>query len=335
MKLLRWAAFLLGLCAIIALMFSHGLARLGSVLERGGVKLLIVPAVMFIPLMLDAKGWQVLVKSPASLHRFLYARWIGESVNTLLPMAHVGGLVIKSYLLGKGKIARSLAIASAVVADTVSAVTLLFFIAFSLIAATVSGLDTRILILLGCGALLFCIPVYIFFRLQIGGPIRLHPRLKKWSYTLTSIVGVSSDIDDIKKHLKIIYSDKNRLIQSFLYQFLGWIFGTCEIWLITYLLGRTISVTDAFILEGLGQTVRNVAFFIPGALGVQEGAYMLVGPMLGLTPVLSLSISLVKRFRELVQGIPGLAIWQASEGWTAIRRLRRLYYAENNGSEQP
>lgn len=332
--MLRWAAFLLGLGAITALILSHGLGRLGSVLERGGFKLVLVPAIMFFPLMLDAKGWQVLVKNPASFCRFFYARWIGESVNTLLPMAHVGGLVIKSYLLGKSKIGSSLAIASAVVADTVSAVSLLFFIALSLIGAATYGVDNRILILLGCGALVFCIPVYIFYRLQVGGPIRLHPRLRKWSYTLTSIVGASSNIEEIKSHLNALYSDKNKLVQSFIYQFLGWIFGTFEIWLITYLLGRTISVTDAFILEGLGQTVRNVAFFIPGALGVQEGAYMLAGPMLGLTPVLSLSISLVKRFRELAQGIPGLALWQGREGWKSLRRLRQIYVPGNDRSDQ-
>ena len=224
------------------------------------------------------------------------------------PAAQVGGLFIKSYLLGKSMDEPGLAIASAIVADTVSAVSLLLFIGLTLGLMAIHGLNLRILLPLAAGAILFCIPIYIFYRLQRGGTVNFHPRLRKWASTLTALAGANNNPGSIKSHLETIYADNKKILKSFLLQFFGWLLGTIEVWMIVHLLGGKISVSEALLLEGLGQTVRNIAFFIPGALGIQEGAYLLVGTMLCLTPTLALSISLVKRFRELAQGLPGLIV---------------------------
>lgn len=319
MKLLRWAALVLGLAAMAMLIIGNGTHQLGMVLARGGLKLLLIPVVMLVPLIIDAKGWQVLIREPPPWRRFLYARWVGESVNSLLPVAQVGGLFIKSYLLGKRGIEPKLALASAIVADTVSAGSLLVFIAFSLALMAIHGMETEIVLPLALGAGLFCLPVYFFYRLQRSGMAILPSRLHTWASGLTSFTGLNENADVIRNYLEQIYCDKTRLWKSFFLQLIAWLVGSIEVWLIVHLLGGTISVVDALILEGLGQTVRNVAFFIPGALGIQEGAYLLVGSMLGLTPALALSISLVKRFRELAQGLPGLIVWQINEGWSMLR----------------
>jgi len=323
MKLLRWFALLLGLAALATLIIDSGIHQIGALLAKGGLKLFLVPFVMLIPMMLDAKGWQVLVDNPPPWRRFLYARWVGESVNTLLPAAQVGGLFVKSYLLGKVMQEPELAIASAIVADTVSALSLLFFIALTLGLMVTHGVDSRIVLPIAAGTLVFCIPIYIFYRLQRGGAASFHPRLRKWASKVTALAGARSDSGGIRKNLEKIYADKERILKSFVLQLLGWLLGTIEVWVTVHLLGGTLSPTEALLLEGMGQTIRNIAFFIPGALGIQEGAYLVIGTMLGLTPTLALSISLVKRFRELAQGIPGLIAWQASEGWSFFRRLYR------------
>jgi hypothetical protein len=67
---------------------------------------------------------------------------------------------------------------------------------------------------------------------------------------------------------------------------------------------------------------------VPGALGVQEGAYMLLGGMLGLAPEMGLALSLVKRVRDLLLGIPALLGWQAVEGGRLWIRANRR---KNNG----
>ena len=58
--------------------------------------------------------------------------------------------------------------------------------------------------------------------------------------------------------------------------------GTGEVYLICQFLGHPVSWLDALLLESLGQAIRGAAFAIPGALGVQEGGYLLLAPLAGL-----------------------------------------------------
>ena len=74
------------------------------------------------------------------------------------------------------------------------------------------------------------------------------------------------------------------------------------------------------MLESLGQAARSAGFMVPGGLGIQEGGFLLIGSHIGLTPELALSLSLIKRGRELIIGIPGLIAWQIAEGRGLWRR---------------
>ena len=90
------------------------------------------------------------------------------------------------------------------------------------------------------------------------------------------------------------------------------------------LAGAPLGFLTVFVIESLLYAVRTVAFAIPNAVGVQEGAYVLIGAAFGLTPEMALAISLLKRARDLVIGLPVLAIWQAVEGGHLWRRLAPL-----------
>jgi uncharacterized membrane protein YbhN (UPF0104 family) len=59
--------------------------------------------------------------------------------------------------------------------------------------------------------------------------------------------------------------------------------------------------------------VRSAGFAVPGALGVQEGGFILVGGLFGVGSDLALALSMVKRLRELIVGSTGLLLWQWSE----------------------
>jgi hypothetical protein len=59
---------------------------------------------------------------------------------------------------------------------------------------------------------------------------------------------------------------------------------------------------------------------VPNAVGVQEGAYILLGATFGLTPEMALALSLLKRARDIAIGLPTLGIWQALEGGRLWRR---------------
>jgi uncharacterized membrane protein YbhN (UPF0104 family) len=94
-----------------------------------------------------------------------------------------------------------------------------------------------------------------------------------------------------------IYRRNSAVTASFLLSLVGWIVGTGEVYLITLFLGAPVSWRDALLLESLGQAIRGAAFAIPGALGVQEGGYLLLAPLAGLSPDVGLALSLAKRAR--------------------------------------
>ncbi|HMJ49089.1 MAG TPA: hypothetical protein VK440_00755, partial [Burkholderiales bacterium] len=59
--------------------------------------------------------------------------------------------------------------------------------------------------------------------------------------------------------------------------------------------------------------LKSLAFFVPLGAGVQEGGYVLIGGLLGLSPDLALAVSLLKRARDLIIGLPALLVWHHIE----------------------
>jgi uncharacterized membrane protein YbhN (UPF0104 family) len=45
---------------------------------------------------------------------------------------------------------------------------------------------------------------------------------------------------------------------------------------------------------------------VPGALGVQEGGYIVICQVFGLSPEMAMALSLMRRLREVGLGVPGL-----------------------------
>ena len=76
------------------------------------------------------------------------------------------------------------------------------------------------------------------------------------------------------------------------------------------LLNASIGLELSLAMESVIFAVRSAAFMVPGALGIQEGGYVLVGAALGIPGEAALALALVKRARELALGLPSLVAWQ-------------------------
>jgi uncharacterized membrane protein YbhN (UPF0104 family) len=98
----------------------------------------------------------------------------------------------------------------------------------------------------------------------------------------------------------------------------SWLLGTFEVWIALTLLGAPVGLLEALIVESLIEAVRGAAFLVPSALGVQEAGLVLLGSAIGLSADVALALSLVKRARELLVGLPGLALL------SSIERLHRF-----------
>ena len=60
---------------------------------------------------------------------------------------------------------------------------------------------------------------------------------------------------------------------------------------------------------------------IPGALGVQEGGFLVVGAVLGIDGTTALALATARRLRDLIVFFPGLISWQRAEARSEARSL--------------
>jgi hypothetical protein len=133
---------------------------------------------------------------------------------------------------------------------------------------------------------------------------------------------VTSGAVAIDSAVVTLYRDRRAIVSSTLWHLLSWIFGIGEVWIALRLLGRPVDIWTALLIESLGQAIRTGSFAVPGSLGVQESGYVLLGNALGIEPQVSLALSLARRVREVLLGLPGLVAAQV-EGLSRGRRRSR------------
>jgi putative membrane protein len=121
--------------------------------------------------------------------------------------------------------------------------------------------------------------------------------------------------------LEAIYRRRDRIWLSFFIHFGCWIVSASEVWVALYFAGQQLPFGDVMVIESLVYAVRSTAFVVPNSMGVQEGAYILLGGAFGLSPDMALALSFLKRARDLTIGLPVIALWQAIEGGRLMRRF--------------
>jgi putative membrane protein len=261
-----------------------------------------------------------------------WIRWIRESINSLLPVAGVGGDVAAARLASQRGVPGPQAAASMVVDITVGAASQLIFvlIGIALLLTRSNAPDavavTRALLF---GLALFLAAIAGFVLVQHNNMFVAFAKLAhyvtpaKW---LNAFAGRASAIDDA---VVAIYRQGFPVLRATPLRFAGWAAGAGEIWMAAHFLMSPLSMADAFVLESLSSAVNAAAFVVPGGLGALEGGLVLFGALFGLPADIALAISLSKRVRQLALGLPGLAVWQWIEG----RRLLRS--AEDKASPTP
>jgi len=310
----RTASLLLsiGVLLFVGVLVSQGLPAIIATLARAGWGLVLVAAFHLLPLLLDAAAICVLFSTGIgrnSLRDALLARWAGESANSLMPAGQIGGPVLMAVHLAQ----RGLNVSEAAAAITVSTTLQTFAqIVFALFGVVLLGAhsghfsqhDLRTAALIASAFL--AVQVAGFYFIQRRGffgklmwAVRRFAGKRDWSRW-------QSQAQAIDLAVQRTYARSAPVMASFLLSLVGWIVGTGEVYLIAMLLGTPVSWTNALLLESLGQAIRGAAFAIPGALGVQEAGYLLLGPLAGLPPDAALALSLAKRARELLLGLPGL-----------------------------
>jgi uncharacterized membrane protein YbhN (UPF0104 family) len=133
--------------------------------------------------------------------------------------------------------------------------------------------------------------------------------------------------------VRSVWRRRSRILRCAAWQLAAWIAGAGEIWIVVRFARSQISAADALIVESLVQAASSAAFLVPAALGVQEGAFLVLGGAVGLSPETALGLALSRRARDVIVFAPALLAWQAIEG-RAIFGGRTSRQAAS-GSERP
>ena len=314
----KTSAYILGLIglALVTLLIAYrGFEPVYNCLIVAGWNVLWVSFFHLVPMFFDSLSWYVLVdhENRPSMLIMIWMRWIREGIDSLLPVAQIGGELIGARLLTFKQVSGSAAGASIIVDTTLSVITQIVFTLTGFILMILIKQDNSMIMsaLAGIFIGIFCITGFIIAQLRGMFGVLVTWLSKISGENLVEMAGGAANLDGAIRNL---YTKTSRLILASFWQLIAWIVGAGEVWLALYILGHPVSFFKALFLESLGMAVRNAAFAVPGSLGFQEGGYMVLVTVLGLNPEVGLALSLVKRVRELIFGIPALVHWQMVEG---------------------
>lgn len=304
----RLGIILAGIALLTGLSLWAGLPAIGRAFGAVGVEGFGLVILIHVPLiaLMGAAWWSIGRSNPrAVLPSFIAARLARDSVAELLPFSQVGGFAAGVHVLSLAGIPAR-AGARSLFAD-------LLMEFFAKLPYAIAGLV--LLIWLRPGS---AVPSYLLLTLAvlIGGPLllwllrdvllRLVPQcLHRWAGAETPGLRALLVLEDVAP--------------SGLLHALCWALGGLEAWVTLRLMGISVTAPEALAIDSLVTSLRTFGFFMPAALGVQEAAYVLVCALFGLSPGEAMAFSLVRRARDALLGVIGLAVWQHLE----VRRARR------------
>jgi putative membrane protein len=321
-KIAAYVGGVLGLTLLIILVVRADFTAMLQTLAAGGWTLLWLVPYRALYFLLYAVGWFNLLKDydrerRAGLGYLIWVTTVREAIDRLLPVASVGGGVAAVRLLGWRGLAAASVGASVIVEIVLTLIVSYLFTAVGLlllVELSAPGQEYRRLLL----AFLLSLPVpaATVLLLRYGS---IFERLQRFLRSLVDVGAMSEGAASLDRELRAYFRRHRTLLIAGALQFAALISGSFEIWFALRLFGHPVSGGTALVLESLLQAVRHLAFVVPASLGVQEAGLVLFGHALGISGELALAVSMAKRVREILCGLPSLISWQWLEG----RRLQR------------
>lgn len=309
-----------GLAMTLALLWGVGLAETLAVVRRiGPAGFLLYTSLTFAILAVLGLAWFLVAPNQPISHlkAFIWGRTTREAATDVLPFSQFGGIVVGARSVTAAGVPAPLVYASLVADQTTELAAQLVYTLYGvgalalILAKTPTSANLLTLAATGLGVSIAIMIAFtllqrplLIFAARIAGAI---------------LPGSASALSSVRDELDAIYKYHARVIASFLLHILTWVGSGAGAGLALHLIGVPIPITDVIVVESLIFTLRTAAFIVPGAIGLQEGAYLLLAPLFGLPPEAALALSLLKRARDLAIGVPVMIAWQLAEGRGLIR----------------
>ena len=305
-------ALLVGVLVLVGVAVTLDVGAVMDAIAALGWGIAVISVYRVFSLAFEAGSWRCLIVPRPSIPFgfFVCARWVGESVNSLLPVAQVGGDVVRARLLSLRGLAPAQAAAVGVADFTLGLVAQLLFTLVGAGAYLLSPEAPTWGRPLALGLVVVLVLVFCFIWLQHFNPVRwLASNQLGKGMADAMFERLQTNYDAFHRALVATYAETQRLVQAITWKLVGWVVRSGETWLFFAWLGEPITLLQVFVLESLSYAVRSAAFAIPGAVGAQEAGIILVGTALGFPVELVAALALTKRAREISVGGVGLVAW--------------------------
>ncbi len=320
-------ATVLGLALAYYLLRDAGLRSVFSAATSvgwGGFTVLCAAALLVFFIL--GPAWRALLpnSSRSGLSVFVWARMVRDAASEALPVSQIGGMALGVRAAVLQGVATPMAVASMVVDVTTEMLAQIAYVALGILILSARAAHTPLTqsytMIFSIGLILAAAGGGIFLALQRYGhhwvAHKIVGRFLPRSITFTAAAATALDG---------IYGSRKRVGLSTVLHFCGWLAGAAGTWIAFRLIGVPVDFASVIAIESLVYATRSAGFVVPNALGVQEAAYTLLAPLVGVGKEFGLAVSLIKRARDIAIGAPVLLIWQAVEG-------RRALAAKNAGS---
>jgi len=305
--------FFLGLYLLFGLIHKFGYASLKITFQRLGYEVIFV---LFFPLTwfwAHTRGWYKIleeIQEHVSFFTLLLIRLAGEAVNTLTPISWMGGDPVRVFML-KNRMPTTLSAASVVLDRTMQSLAILLLLFFSLLVATIQlqlpPAWNMLFPLLTLGMALLI--MWVIHRQHRGIFLFLAKGLKRIGVKKPFSEALDEKIGEIDERISQFYRhDRKRFFTVLGYHFSARLMGVFEIYMISHFLAISLSLINSLYLATLTVLVNMVFVFVPGSLGVLEGAYGALFHLLNLEPVAGVALQLVRRLRTVFWIFVGLIV---------------------------
>jgi putative membrane protein len=235
----------------------------------------------------------------------------------MLPLSQIGGYVLGARAVTVQGTTGAIAIATTIVDVTMELVAQLVYTALGLGLLLWLRPHSALAVPLGIGLLVTAVITVVFIVAQQRGVVTIEELAESIGQKWFGKIGEAGVVQDF---IRTLYRHKSGIWWGFGLHLIAWLASAGEVWVALRFLDAPLVIGAVIAIESLLYAIRSVAFMVPNALGVQEGAYVMLGAIFGLSPQTALALSLLKRGRDLSLGIPAFALWQSLEGKRFLRK---------------
>jgi glycosyltransferase 2 family protein len=316
MKYIKFIFLGLGFALLGLILHQTNLKEVWQQITRiGWLGMAVVIIFYFLEFITDVFTWQLTFKSipitPRWTARLFLIYMVGAAFNRVTPFASLGGEGFKAVMLKTHyQISYPETSASIILTKTLNTVSLVLFVAMGFFPLLVSpNFSNSFKTFTGLSLALFTSCIIMFFLVQ---RFRLSSRIVNrlgHSFLGDRLAKPLENLRSVDDRLVEFYTNSTRFRNGLIVGFLNWPLGVLEIYFLMQFLQHPITFSDAWLFDSVAQLVRAGTFFIPANIGTLEGSLVVLGAGLTGSLELGLSISVIRRVKDILWILLGLLIW--------------------------